>query len=54
MTTKQKRYADGLKEKGLKKFVAIVPIDAVAELKKITKKLRENHLLGKDKDESPT
>ena len=44
MTTKQKRYADGLKNKGLKKFVAIVPIDAIAELKKRTDELRERHL----------
>jgi len=44
MTTKEKRYADGLKAKGLKKFVAIVPIDAVEALKKKTDKLRETHL----------
>lgn len=44
MTTKQKKYRDSLKEKGLTKFQAIVPIREVERLREITDSMRKGHL----------
>ncbi len=46
MTTKQKKYADGLKAKGLMRATAVIPIDKEPEHKKLTAKWRKQHKQG--------
>lgn len=52
MTTKQKKYNDGLKAKGLMRFVGIIPKKWEAHFRKESEKLRNEHLnLIKGKDD---
>lgn len=44
MTTKQERYQQSLKGKGLIKICLIVPIDSAEEIKAKAEKLRVKHL----------
>lgn len=51
MTTKQKKYSEGLEAKGLMKFIAIIPKKWEAHFRKESAKLRTEHLeeaKGKD------
>ena len=48
--TKQKKYDQGLKEKGLTKFRAIVPLSAVDGLREVTDEMRKVHLKGRESE----